>query len=113
MATRGRGLSRQRIDKKRSVIQCQLHRGINTATANSGVRARKFGEDDDDVDGARLSARETEGGWDPGVSRLLGASASERGREGTRVGLVGCFLSWARILVLSLFYFLSLFLFLN
>src|SRR3954471_8292651 len=44
MAARGRGLSRQRLDKKRSVIQCQLRRGINAATASGGVRARNLGK---------------------------------------------------------------------
>jgi hypothetical protein len=86
MAARGRGLSRQRLDKKRSVIQCQLHRGINAATASGGVRARKFGEDDDDVDGARLSANRAEREWGPSVSDCVGASARAREREVARVG---------------------------
>src|SRR3954462_6174113 len=86
MAVRGRGLSRQGLDRKRLQNQWQLRRGIN---ASNGQRRRglrsKFGEDDGDVDGAQLSARETEGGLGPGVSLSAGSSASEREREGTRV----------------------------
>src|SRR3954463_6473076 len=44
MTARERGLSRQRLDKKRLVIQCQLPRGIKAATGSGGVRARKLGK---------------------------------------------------------------------
>ena len=88
MAARERGLNRQRLDKKRSVIQCQLPREIKAATGSGGVHARNFGEDDDVVDGARLSANRAKGKWGPIVSDLLGVStrAREREREVARVG---------------------------
>ena len=80
MAARGRGLSRQGLDKKCLENQCQLRRGINTATASGDLFFTKFGEDYGDVDRAHVSANRTERGWGPGVSESLGASTGDGGR---------------------------------
>ena len=87
MAAAGWGLSSPKRNRKRLQNQWQLRRGINASNGQRrrGLRAR-FGEDDGDMDGAQLSARETERGWGPGVSDSVGASVSERERGGTRVG---------------------------
>ena len=117
MAARGRGLSRQGLDKKRLENKCQLRRGINTATASGDVFFAKFGEDDGDVDRAHLSANIIEREWGPGVSDSVGASARERERGGpgwaSWAGSVAGLKSWRWPFSISFLFFFFYFDFLD
>ena len=75
-----------RLDKKRSLHQCQLSSRNQCSNGQRRRSCAESGEDEADVEEARLSAKCAKWRWGPVVSGWVGVLARVEGKELAQVG---------------------------